>query len=144
MHTISVFLSSVSLFLLKETNMHTISVLIYHGMRNLSVRIVHLLAVDSGHARVSVLYILAHTVYTLLDAELIGFQNMLKLDSIRLKTQADMMLHIREYFSQRGTRDSRLKGIAPTGQISAGSLLQSTQNHKVSFSSVNACVIYNY
>jgi hypothetical protein len=31
-------LSFVSLFLLKETNIHTISVLIYHGMHNVSVR----------------------------------------------------------------------------------------------------------
>jgi hypothetical protein len=36
----------VSLFLLKETNIHTISMLIYHGMRNVSVRSVHRLAVD--------------------------------------------------------------------------------------------------
>jgi hypothetical protein len=59
-------LSSVSLFLMKETNIHTISVLIYHGMHNVSVRSVHSLAVDSFHivrdARISVLYILAHTV----------------------------------------------------------------------------------
>jgi hypothetical protein len=42
-------LSFVSLFLLKETNIHTISVLIYHGMRNISVRRVHRLAEDSVH-----------------------------------------------------------------------------------------------
>jgi hypothetical protein len=60
-------LSSVSLFLLKETNIHTISVLIYHGMRNatraagaMPRRQTHMRVRD---ARVSVLYILAHTVY---------------------------------------------------------------------------------
>jgi hypothetical protein len=57
----------VSLFLLKETNIHTIRVLIYHGMRNVSVQSVHHLAVDSVHivhedVRDSVLYILEHTV----------------------------------------------------------------------------------
>ena len=39
-------LSNVSLFLLKETSMHTISVLIYHSMRNISVRDVHRLSVE--------------------------------------------------------------------------------------------------
>jgi hypothetical protein len=43
--------SSVSLFFLKETNTHTISMVIYHGMRNVSVRSVHRLAVDKIHAR---------------------------------------------------------------------------------------------
>jgi hypothetical protein len=38
--------SSASLFLIKETNIHNISVLIYHGMRYVSVRSVHRLAVD--------------------------------------------------------------------------------------------------
>jgi hypothetical protein len=42
-------LSSVSLILLKETNMQIISVLIYHGMHNVSVQNVHRLAVDSVH-----------------------------------------------------------------------------------------------
>jgi hypothetical protein len=37
------------LFLLKETNIYTISVLIYHGMRNVSFRGVHRLAVYSVH-----------------------------------------------------------------------------------------------
>jgi hypothetical protein len=60
-------LSSVNLFLPKETNIHTFSMLIYHGICNVSVRSVHCLAVDSFHiihadARVSVLYILVHTV----------------------------------------------------------------------------------
>jgi hypothetical protein len=46
---------------------HTIIMLIYHGTCNVSVRSVHRLAVDSVHivhadAKVSVLYILAHTV----------------------------------------------------------------------------------
>jgi hypothetical protein len=59
-------LSCVSLFLLKETNIHTISVLIYHGMRNVTRaagamprRQTHMRVRD---ARVSVLYMLAHTV----------------------------------------------------------------------------------
>jgi hypothetical protein len=39
----------LSLFLLEETNIHTISVFIYHGTRNVSVRSVHHLAVDSVH-----------------------------------------------------------------------------------------------
>jgi hypothetical protein len=57
----------VSLFLLKETNIHTIIVLIYHGMRNVTRaagamprRQTHMRVRD---ARVSVLYILAHTVH---------------------------------------------------------------------------------
>jgi hypothetical protein len=41
-----ILLSSVNLFILKETNIQTISMLIYHGMRNVSVRSVHRLAVD--------------------------------------------------------------------------------------------------
>jgi hypothetical protein len=62
-------LSSVSLFLLKEINIHTISVLIYHGMRMgtraagaMPRRQTHMRV---GDARVSVLYILAHTVLRL-------------------------------------------------------------------------------
>jgi hypothetical protein len=60
----------VSLFLLKESDIHTISVLIYSGMRDLSVRSVPRLAVDSVHivhkdAQVSVVDISAHTVFTL-------------------------------------------------------------------------------
>jgi hypothetical protein len=42
-------LSSVSLFLPKETNIHIISVSIYHGMRNVSVRSVHRLAVECSY-----------------------------------------------------------------------------------------------
>jgi hypothetical protein len=55
----------VSLFLLKETNIHTIIVLIYHGMRNVTRaagavprRQTHMRFRD---ARVSILYILAHS-----------------------------------------------------------------------------------
>jgi hypothetical protein len=60
-------LSSVSLFLLKETNIPTISVLIYHGML-LETRAAGAMPRQQTHmrvrdARVWVLYILAHTVY---------------------------------------------------------------------------------
>jgi hypothetical protein len=58
-------LSSVSLFLLKETNIHTISVLIYHGMR-MGTRAAGAMPHRQTHMRVrdarfSVLNILAHT-----------------------------------------------------------------------------------
>jgi hypothetical protein len=63
-----ILLSSVSLFLLKETNIHTISVLIYHGMSNVTRaagamprRQTHMRVRD---ARISVLDILAHTVFS--------------------------------------------------------------------------------
>jgi hypothetical protein len=60
-------LSSVSLFLLKETNIHIISMLIYHGML-LGTRAAGAMTRQQTHmcvrdARVSVLYILAHTVF---------------------------------------------------------------------------------
>jgi hypothetical protein len=45
------FLSSVSLFLLKETKIRTISVLIYHGMRNVSVPFHYWEHVRLEHAR---------------------------------------------------------------------------------------------
>jgi hypothetical protein len=47
MNNITLLLSA-SLFLLKETNIHTISVLIYHVMRNVSVRSAHRLAVRAS------------------------------------------------------------------------------------------------
>jgi hypothetical protein len=64
-------LSSVSLFLLKETNIHTISVLIYH-FSLLGTRVAGAMPRRQTHmrvrdARVSVLYILAHTVQAMIN-----------------------------------------------------------------------------
>jgi hypothetical protein len=64
--------------------------------------------------------------------------------SLRLETQADRTLHLREYCSQHGRRDCSncRHGANPAG--GTGSMLQSTLCCQVSFPSVNNCVIYNH
>jgi hypothetical protein len=78
------------------------------------------------------------------DTEL---QEMLKLASLRLRTQADTTLHVHESCSQHGKREyNNCKNGANQTRRQTGtrSVLQSTQCYQVSFSSVNYWVVYNY
>jgi hypothetical protein len=63
---------------------------------------------------------------------------MVRLDSLRLKTQAQMTFSVLECCIQRGGRDHRLRGLVRTGPTRTG--LQCTQCCQLSFSSV----IFNY
>jgi hypothetical protein len=65
---------------------------------------------------------------------IIGLQMMLKLVSLRLETQADMTLHVRQSCSNHGRGDHRLK---ENGTNRAG-------RHQISIVNFFYCLVHNY